>query len=110
LVADEVDNVGGILGQGSRGSAFDVVLQLVVNVDLVGGDGKDDVDGVLLDLEIDLRDGGVVLNGRVGVHAFVVQVTVSVVGLDNATKLKEGIKSGPSCGLFLFFCTFPSPA
>lgn len=96
LVAHEVDDVRRIFRQGSRRGALDVVFQLVVDVDLVGCDSKNNVDGVLLHLEIDLRNGGVVLNGRVGVHALVVQMAISVVGLDNATELKDAIKSALS--------------
>lgn len=99
LLTHEVNNVGRIFRQGSGGCTFDVVFQLVVDVDLVGSDGKDNVDGVLLHLEIDLRDGRVILNGRVSVQAAVVQMALSVVRLDNATKLKYGIKLVLSCGI-----------
>lgn len=99
LVTHEVDDVGRIFRQGSGRCTFDVVFQLVVDVDLVGSDGEDNVDGVLLHLEIDLRDGRVILDGRVSVQAAVVQMALSVIGLDNATKLKDGIESVLSYGI-----------
>lgn len=61
----------------------------LVDLEVCVGDGEYHVNGVLLDLEVDLRDARVVLLRRVRVHAVVVEVASTVVGLHDASKLTE---------------------
>lgn len=87
LLLDQIDDVGGIVGEHGRRGALDVALQLLVDGELIGGDREDNVDGVLLDLLVDLRNTGVVLQHRVGVHALGVEMALAVVGGDHSTEL-----------------------
>ena len=50
LFLDELDDVGGVVGEGAGRAGLDVVAQLVVGVALLGSDGEDEVDAVLFDL------------------------------------------------------------
>lgn len=60
--------------------------EFLVDFVLLGGDGEDDVDGVLLDFQVDLRDARVILDGRVRVHVLA-HMASSVVGGDDTAEL-----------------------
>lgn len=87
LLLDQIDHIGGIVREHGGRGALDVALELLVDGELVGGHGEDDVDGILLDLLVDLRNTGVVLQHRVRVHALGVQMALAVIGGDHSTEL-----------------------
>ncbi len=86
LALDELDNVGRVVGEGADGAALDVGSQEVVHVELLLGDGEDQVDRVLLDFVVDLGHGGVVQLVGVRVGALGIEMAESVVWLDNSAK------------------------
>lgn len=63
-----------------------MLAELLINAYLLFGHSKDHVDSVLASHQVDLRDAGVVLLGRVRVDV-VFEVTFAVVRLDNPAKL-----------------------
>ena len=88
VVFNQVDNVGGVIGQFTGCRGLDDVRKFLVDGKLVLGDCKDDADWLLFQLCRDLRDAGVVLVGTLCVDV-VVHVTVAIVGQNNATKLQQ---------------------
>ena len=88
VVFNQVDNVGGVIGQFTGCRGLNDVRKFLVDGKLVLGDCKDDADWLLFQLCRDLRDAGVVLVGALCVDV-VVHVTVAVVGQNNSTKLQQ---------------------
>ena len=106
---NQFDDVGRVVAQNAGGAALDQFNQLLVSVRLVFGDRKDNVDCVLFDLGvrvvwvsgpfmekrsgstdlcIDLRDRWIVLVFAFGVFAILVQMTVAIVWLHDASLLE----------------------
>ena len=87
LLFDDLDNIGGVVGDGADEGALHEVGDVLVEVHLVGGDGPDDVGLVLPGQFVDVADARVVLAFGVGVAAGGVEVAEAVVGGDDAAEL-----------------------
>ena len=88
VLFNQVDNIGGVIGQfPSRGGLNDF-SQLLVDGELVLGDSKNDAHRLRSELGRDLRHTGVVLVGALCVQV-VAHVAVAVIGKNNAAKLQQ---------------------
>lgn len=67
-----------------------MLCQFVINIDLLGGHSENDVDGILLHFQIDLRDTRVIQCGGVGVHTTAVQMALAIVWCDHTAQLNDG--------------------
>ena len=83
----QLDHVAGVRTEPASGAALHRPGQQVVDVQLLVRHREDQVDAVLLDLVVDLADGGVVQYGGVGVHALAVHVALPVIRRHDAAEL-----------------------
>ena len=88
LFLDQLNDVGRIVGEDTVRSSLDVMTQLLVDSDLFFGDGENQIDRVLLDFLVDLRNRRIILRSRVRVPARAVQMAIAVIGFHYSSQLE----------------------
>lgn len=86
FLADQINHIGRIIRQYGTGRALNVARKLLIDRILILRDGKNNVDRVLFDFLIDLGYARVILNIRVRVQAFIVQMALAVIGSNHPTQ------------------------
>lgn len=89
LLFDQIDNIRRIFGQHSTVRALNVLGQFLVYTNLLSGDSKDDIDRILFDFQIDLRNARIVQNRRMRIFSFMIQMTFAVIWCNHAAQLKS---------------------
>ena len=89
LLLNQLDDVGWIVGQNAVGGSLDVPAQLFVNADLFSGDSEDQIHRVLLHFSVDLSNGRIILQTRVSVPAWTIQVAFTIVRFNDSSQLEK---------------------
>ena len=86
LSLDQFNNIRRIIGKSTDRAALYILLQQIVNIELFFGDSKNNVDWIFFDFVINLWNWRVIQFVRVSVNTFGVQMTRTIIRLNNTTE------------------------
>ena len=89
LLLNQLDDVGRIVGQDAVRGSLDVLAQLLVDANLLFGDGENQIHRVLLHFLVDLSNRRIILCSRVSVPAGAIQMAFTVVRFYNSSQLNQ---------------------
>ena len=86
LSLDQFNNIRRIIGKSTDRAALYILLQQIVNIELFFSDSKNNVDWIFFDFVINLWNWRVIQFVRVSVNTFGVQMTRTIIRLNNTTE------------------------